>query len=55
MTVVNANGTVDISTPRGPVVGVRRLKSYSAPVVGDVVRVDIHPDGNWLVIGAMAP
>ncbi|MEU3986078.1 hypothetical protein AB0F77_39480 [Streptomyces sp. NPDC026672] len=54
VTVVNSNGTVDISTARGPVAGVRRLKSYSAPAVNDVVKVSRNADGNWIVDGALA-
>lgn len=54
VTAVNGDGTVDISTARGPVAGVRRLKSYSAPVVGDVVKVSRNADGNWIVDGACA-
>jgi hypothetical protein len=53
VTVVNANGTVDVSTARGPVAGVRRLKSYSAPAVNDVVKVSRNADGNWIVDGAL--
>lgn len=54
VTAVNSDGTVDITTSRGPVVAVRRLTSYSAPTVGNLVRVDFKADGNWLVIGALA-
>ncbi|MGV9546852.1 hypothetical protein [Streptomyces ardesiacus] len=54
VTVVNSNGTVDIDTARGPVAGVRRLKSYSAPAVNDVVKVSRNADGNWIVDGALA-
>jgi hypothetical protein len=54
VTAVNSNGTVDITTPRGPVASVRRLKSYSAPVVNDVVKVSRNSDGNWIVDGALA-
>ncbi|MGW2950778.1 hypothetical protein [Streptomyces eurythermus] len=54
VTAVNGDGTVDLSTARGPVAGVRRLKSYSAPAVNDVVKVSRNADGNWLVDGALA-
>ncbi|WP_256123226.1 hypothetical protein [Streptomyces sp. EN16] len=54
VTAVNSGGTVDISTARGPVVAVRRLKSYASPTVGDRVKVDFKPDGNWIVIDALA-
>lgn len=54
VTAVNSNGTVDISTARGPVAGVRRLKSYSAPAVNDVIKVSRNADGNWIVDGALA-
>lgn len=54
VTVVNVNGTVDISTARGPVEGVRRLKSYTSPAVNDVVKVSRNADGNWIVDGALA-
>ncbi|MDH6625733.1 hypothetical protein M2271_003544 [Streptomyces sp. LBL] len=51
---VNGDGTVNISTARGPVDRVRRLKSYSAPAVNDVVKVSRNADGNWIVDGALA-
>jgi hypothetical protein len=54
VTAVNGDGTVDLNTARGPVPGVRRLKSYSAPAVGDVVKVSRNADGNWIVDGALA-
>ncbi|OSC76523.1 hypothetical protein B5180_01840 [Streptomyces sp. BF-3] len=54
VTAVNSGGTVDITTARGPVEAVRRLKSYSAPAVGDRVKVDFKPDGNWIVVDALA-
>lgn len=54
VTAVNGDGTVDIDTARGPVPGVRRLKSYSAPAVNDVVKVSRNSDGNWVVDGALA-
>ncbi|MET7939641.1 hypothetical protein [Streptomyces sp. NPDC005302] len=54
VTAVNSGGTVDISTARGPVLAVRRLKSYSAPAVGDVIKVSRNADGNWVVDGALA-
>ncbi|MFJ8808502.1 hypothetical protein [Streptomyces sp. NPDC102490] len=54
VTATHTDGTVDISTPRGPVTYVRRLKSYASPAVGDVVKVDINSAGNWIVVGALA-
>ncbi|MGW1828830.1 hypothetical protein ACWCO0_09690 [Streptomyces tubercidicus] len=54
VTAVNTGGTVDITTATGPVSAVRRLRSYAAPIVGDVVRVDRKADGNWLVTGALS-
>lgn len=54
VTAVNGNGTVDLSTARGPVQGVRRMKSYSSPAVNDVVKVSRNSDGNWIVDGALA-
>lgn len=54
VTAVNSGGTVDISTARGPVAAVRRLKSYSAPAIGEVVKVSRNADGNWIVDGACA-
>ncbi|MGP3750888.1 hypothetical protein [Streptomyces sp. IBSNAI001] len=53
VTATYTDGTVDISTARGPVSRVRRLKSYT-PAVNDRVQVDYNPDGNWIVIGALA-
>jgi hypothetical protein len=54
VTVVHGDGTVDISTSLGSVVSVRRMKSYSAPAVNDVVKVSKNADGNWVVDGALA-
>lgn len=54
VTAANSDGTVDITTALGPVAGVRRLKAYSAPAVGDNVMVTFNSDGNWLVVGALA-
>lgn len=54
VTATYTDGTVDISTARGPVSKVRRLKSYTSPTVGDTVKVDMSPTGNWIVIGALA-
>jgi len=54
VTATYGDGTVDISTATGPVAKVRRLKSYSAPAVNDVVMVTRNSDGNWLVVGALA-
>jgi hypothetical protein len=54
VTAVYTDGTVDISTARGAIAKVRRLKAYATPVVGDTVKVDFNPDGNWIVVGALA-
>jgi hypothetical protein len=54
VTAVYGDGTVDISTARGAIAKVRRLKAYATPVVGDTVKVDFNPDGNWIVVGALA-
>lgn len=54
VTTVRTDGTLDVTTATGPVERVRRVRSYAAPVVGDTVRVDKSPDGNWLVTGALA-
>jgi hypothetical protein len=54
VTAVNGDGTVDVDTARGPVESVRRLKSYSAPAVNDVVKVSRNSDGNWIIDGALA-
>lgn len=54
VTAVYTDGTVDVSTARGPVLKVRRMKAYSSPVVGDLVRLDFNSDGNCLVMGALA-
>ncbi|MFJ6636573.1 hypothetical protein ACIQMR_35195 [Streptomyces sp. NPDC091376] len=54
VTATYTDGTVDITTALGPVARVRRLKSYTSPAVNDRVRVDYNPDGNWLVMGALA-
>ncbi|MCM2391716.1 hypothetical protein [Streptomyces albipurpureus] len=54
VTATFTDGTVNISTARGPVERVRRLKSYTSPTVGDIVHVLRNADGNWAVIGAYA-
>lgn len=54
VTAVNGDGTVNISTASGPVASVRRLKSYTAPAVNDVVKYSRNADGNWIVDGALA-
>ncbi|MET9126904.1 hypothetical protein [Streptomyces sp. NPDC004528] len=53
VTATHTDGTVDISTARGPISSVRRLKSYT-PTVGDVIKVSRNSDGNWVVDGAFA-
>jgi hypothetical protein len=54
VTAVYTDGTVDITTAHGPVSKVRRLKAYSAPAVNDHVVVLMNPDGNWVILGALA-
>jgi hypothetical protein len=54
VTATYTDGTVDVATALGPVERVRRMKSYTAPAVNDRVRVDYNPDGNWVVVGALA-
>lgn len=54
VTATHTDGTLDIATATGPVLGVRRLKSYTSPAVNDVVQVTTNPNGNWLVVGALA-
>lgn len=54
VTATYTDGTVDVTTARGPVAKVRRLKSYATPAVADVVMVSLNSDGNWLVVGALA-
>lgn len=54
VTATHTDGTVDIATATGAVTSVRRIKAYSAPAVNDVVVVLTHPDGNWIVLGALA-
>lgn len=54
VTAVNGDGTVNLSTPRGPMTQIRRLKSYTSPAVNDVVKVSRNPNGNWVVDGALA-
>ncbi|MFI2213028.1 hypothetical protein [Streptomyces sp. NPDC020141] len=53
VTVVQTDGTVDVTTATGPVARVRRLRSYGNPLVGDVVQVLRSPAGNWLIVGAL--
>jgi hypothetical protein len=54
VTAAHTDGTVDITTATGPLASVRRLKAYSSPAVNDVVVVLTHPNGNWVVLGALA-
>jgi hypothetical protein len=54
VTAVYTDGTVDVSTARGPIDRVRRLKAYAAPAVGDRVKVDFNSGGNSIVVGALA-
>jgi hypothetical protein len=54
VTVVNGDGTLDISTATGPMQFVRRLRHVSVSA-GDKVMVATNADGNWLVVGAIAP
>ncbi|MGW6948987.1 hypothetical protein ACWGHD_18935 [Streptomyces xanthophaeus] len=53
VTAVNAGGTVDIDTATGSVDAVRHLRCC-VPVSGDLVMVVTHPNGNWIVIDALA-
>lgn len=50
VTVVNAGGTVDTAD----IAGIRRLKSYTAPAVGDVIVISQSSSGNWLALGPLA-
>jgi hypothetical protein len=54
VTATHTDGTVDITTGTGPLTNVRRLKAYASPAVNDVVVVLTNPNGNWVVIGALA-
>ncbi|MEU8840237.1 hypothetical protein AB0D97_14050 [Streptomyces roseus] len=54
VTAVNGDGTLNITTAAGPVPSVRRLRHCVASV-GDNVMVAVNSDGNWVVVGAMAP
>lgn len=54
VTATHTDGTVDVTTSTGPVASVRRLKSYTAPAINDVVVVLTNPNGNWVVVGALA-
>jgi hypothetical protein len=54
VTATHVDGTADIATATGPLTSVRRLQSYSSPAVNDVVVVLTHPNGNWVILGALA-
>ncbi|MFE5159146.1 hypothetical protein ACFRNT_11540 [Streptomyces sp. NPDC056697] len=54
VSAVGTDGTVDITTATGPVQGVRRLRAYRQPQVGDVVKVARNAAGNWVVVGSLA-
>lgn len=50
VTAVNAGGTVDADG----VPAIRRLKSYTAPAVGDVIVISQSSSGNWIALGPLA-
>ena len=50
VTAVNTGGTVDADG----IPGIRRLKSYTAPAVGDVIVISQSSSGNWIAIGPLA-
>lgn len=50
VTAVNGDGTVDVDG----IDDVRRMASYTAPAVGQVIRIDQNSSGNWLAMGPLA-
>lgn len=54
VTATHTDGTVDITTAHGPLLGVRRGKHYTSSAVNDVVIVLTNPNGNWVVLDALA-
>lgn len=54
VTATHTDGTVDIRTATGTLSSIRRIKAYSSPAVNDVVVVLTSPNGNWIVLGALA-
>lgn len=53
VTVVNSNGTVQVERAGDTYPKVRRLASYSAPAVGDVVEI-MKTNGGWICLGELA-
>ncbi|MER6485740.1 hypothetical protein ABT264_19555 [Streptomyces virginiae] len=53
VTAVHADGTADVDTGRGAVLGVRYLRGWN-PAPDDRVMVATNPAGNWLIVGALA-
>lgn len=54
VTAVHSGGKVDITTASGPASNIRRCKSYASPALGDVVVILRNPNGNWVVLDALA-
>lgn len=52
VTVVHTEGTVEVE--EAPDIPIRRLASYTAPAVGDVIVVSQSSSGNWLAFGRLA-
>lgn len=50
VTAVNTGGTVDADG----IPGIRRLKSYTAPAVGDLIVISQSGNGNWIALGPLA-
>ena len=50
VTTVNTDGTVVVDG----VLKVRRMAFYTAPTVGQVIRIDQSSSGNWVALGPLA-
>jgi hypothetical protein len=50
VTAVNGDGTVDADG----IEDIRRLTSYTAPAVGQVIVISQSSSGNWIALGSLA-
>lgn len=53
VSVVNAGGTLDVTRVGDTIPSVRRLTSYTSPVVGDLVLIQ-RATGGWICLGKLA-
>ncbi|NED31127.1 hypothetical protein [Streptomyces sp. SID8499] len=52
VSIVNSDGTLEVQ--EAPGITIRRLASYTTPLVGDVIVISQSSSGNWLACGRTA-